>query len=125
MVLTYEDMVASPEAVAPDVADFLGIDPPDDLVDLVIRQSTREFMAAHSTQFDEHMLREERDRIWGLPPASGSTKVQARPTNLTIDAKLSADLDAIWQSEIEPVLGFRSYDELRASLPDPLGGRSE
>ncbi len=124
LVLTYEDMVASPRAVAPAVAKFLEMDASGAVVEIATRQSTRDFMAAHSSQFDEHLLRQARDRVWGLPPDSESTKVQARATDVTVDSQLSSELDAIWDSEIGAVLGFRSYDELRASLPDPLGARS-
>ncbi len=124
LVLTYEDMLAAPDAVPGVIADFLGLDVPAEVVSLVARQSSRTFMAEHAERFDEHVLREARDRVWGFPPGGGSTKVQSLGSRAEIDERLAADLDAIWRTEIESTLGFASYADLRASLPDPLGARS-
>ena len=124
LALTYEDMVAAPAAVPAVVASFLGLDLDADTLMLVTRQSSREFMSAHGRQFDEHLLREARDRAWGLPPDGDSRKVQLAVTRSALDKQLAAELDALWKIEIEPHLGFRSNQAFRASLPDPLGARA-
>ena len=124
LALTYEDMVARSDALPAVVASFLDLTLDADTLALVTRQSSREFMARHIGQFDDHLLREARDDVWGLPPGSVSDKVLASATETTLDEDLVAELDALWRREIERELGFRDYDAFRASLPDPLGART-
>lgn len=120
LALAYEDMVAAPDRVPQVVADFLQLDIDDSTMALVTRQSSRDFMAAHHHQFDEHVTREARDRVWGLPDGGETTKVQAAATRAVLSAELEAELDAMWQSEVTPALGFVDYASFRAALPNPL-----
>lgn len=122
LALSYEDMVEAPDAVPALVADFMGTDASDDLIAKVIAQSTRAFMAANASKFDEHVLRDKRAGDWGLPPGGSSAKVRASSKSKPVPApETLAMLDAAWRDRITPALGFGTYQRFRASLPNPLG----
>ena len=121
LALAYEDMVQAPDKVPALVADFLGLTLPDAVLAKVVAQSSREFMAANASKFDEHVLRAKRDPIWGLPTGGTSTKVrtgtQDRPK---ISVETETRLDAAWSRIVTPRLGFDSYAAFRRALPNPL-----
>lgn len=126
LLLCYEDMVAAPHAVPPLVADFLGLSIDARKMDRVVDACSREHMARNVRQFDDHVLREARDPIWGLPAGGDSAKVRAsdagdRGRGAGLPEAVRADLDRVWQGVVTSVLGFRSYAELRAAMPNPLG----
>ena len=121
LTLTYEDMVAEPNRVPMVVAEFLGLDVDAATMQLVEHQSSRNFMAVHQRQFDDHLTRDARDELMGLPPGSSTAKVYAAAPNLRLTTDLIADLETVWRREITSALGFESYAEMRASLPNPLG----
>jgi len=86
---------------------------------IVVRQSSVEFMRAHQRQFDDHLIREARDAVCGLPPGGESTKVRTGNVGdhtWELPPEISADLDRLWREEIETTLGFPSYPALRAAL---------
>lgn len=122
LALTYEDMVRAPDDVPALIAEFLQCDLSEDIMARVVAQSSRTFMSAHATKFDEHVLRGIRDPVWGLPPGGSSTKVRARSgAKPTLSGEIEAQLDAAWSSRVTPRLGFATYAEFRAALPNPLG----
>ncbi|MFT7474709.1 MAG: hypothetical protein ACI81L_001638 [Verrucomicrobiales bacterium] len=123
LALSYEDMVADPDAVPPIVADFLGIELDDETMSAVIGNCRRSTMAQHGSKFEEILLREKRDPIMGLPEGGNASKVNAK-TSAVLSLDLATELDAVWAETVTPTLGFASYDEFRAALPDPLGARS-
>ena len=121
LALAYEDMLQSPDQVPIIVANFLGLEVPDELMARVVSQSSREFMVANASKFDSHDIREKRDAIMGLPPDGLSKKVQRATTKRPkLSPKLAAEIDEVWRETITPVLGFTSYEEFRRSLPNPL-----
>ena len=124
LALTYEDMVAQPDRVTAVVAGHMGLEVPEDVLAKVIAQSSRDFMAAHDTKFDEHVLRAMRDELMGLPAGGISTKVAAenRPKPV-VSAEIQQQLDDAWAECVTSKIGFESYDAFRSSLPDPLGAR--
>jgi hypothetical protein len=68
LLLCYEDMKADLSDTVQKVARFMGIELDDSLLDIVIRQSSREFMLAHEHQFDERHINEIGGKRAGLPP---------------------------------------------------------
>ena len=57
MLLWYEDMKADLPTTVQRIADFMGIELDDSLFEIVVQQSSREFMLAHKHQFVEHIMR--------------------------------------------------------------------
>jgi hypothetical protein len=120
LFLCYEDMKQDLPGTVRRIAAFIGCPLDNELMNLVVHQSSIEFMSAHKRQFDDHLIRQARDAVCGLPPGGESSKV--RTGNVgdhahELSADLIAELDQIWREEIEPQTGFPSYAALRAALP--------
>jgi hypothetical protein len=117
--LCYEDMEADPPEIVQQVARFIGIALDDELFQIVVRQSTREFMLAHKRHFDEHIVRAYAEQRCGLPLNGDSSKVTPGASGAAryrLSPAITSELDAIWQEMIEPKFGFRDYADLRAAM---------
>lgn len=118
LLLCYEEMQADLPRTVRQIARFMDITLDDDLLEIVTRQSSREFMLAHREQFDEHLLVEHGGRRAGLPP-SRPRKVTSGPSDearYRLSPALKQSLDDIWSEKIEARFGFQDYEELRQSL---------
>jgi hypothetical protein len=119
LLLCYEDMQADLPGTIRRIARFMGITLDDDLFDIVLRQSSREYMLAHKDQFDERHIRAKGEKRAGLPPPIDSAKVTAGVSNETryqLSAALKQELDEIWREQITPRFGLETYDDLRHAL---------
>lgn len=120
LVLCYEDMLQVPDKVPLLVAEWIGLDIPDPIMEKIIYHCSREYMVEKSHQFDEHLLRAHRDAIWGLPPGGSASKAVASANPIAISEKTKTGLDTIWAESIGQLLGFADYNEYRKSLPNLL-----
>jgi hypothetical protein len=115
LFLFFEDMKRDLEQSIEQVAEFMALGLDDELRQIVLTTSSMAFMKAHEHQFDDHLIRQARDAVCGLPPDSTSTKVNKGRVG-DGDA-LSPDvleaLDARWQETVGAATGARSYEELR------------
>lgn len=115
----FEDIKKDPARAVRQVADFIGVALDDELETLVLNQSSIDFMLKHKHQFDDNLLRRARDRVIGLPADGESSKVKSGKVGAS-KALLSAGtvqrFDEIWQSELTPLTGTGSYEELRKLL---------
>ena len=101
------------------VAEFVGIALDDALLELVLRQSSLEFMLAHKDRFDDRLMRDRSEQIGGLPPGSDSAKVRKGKVGehaTELPPEISAEMDRVWAEEIESKFGFASY----AAMADAL-----
>lgn len=101
------------------IASFMDCPLDDELLEIVVRQSTIEFMRAHASQFDDHVVRAARNAANGLPDGGLSSKVRGgrigdNVQELPLDVRQT--LDAIWREEIGSRFGFASYEALSAAL---------
>jgi len=120
LLLSFEGMRADLEGVVIRVAQFIGVPLDQALLDLVVGQSSFEFMRAHGDRFDDALIRRLTEERAGLPPGGDSSKVREGAVGshrAELSAALSAEMDAIWSDVIEPELGFATYAELAAALP--------
>lgn len=118
-ILTFEQMKADLPQTVQRVAEFIGIDMDQELFDLVVHQSSFEFMQAHKDRFDDSLIRARTEIIGQLPSGSDSSKVRAGKVGghkEKLTANLHQQLDARWAQLIEPELGFASYAELAETL---------
>ena len=119
LMLCFEDLKQDlPQAVRL-IARFIGCEADDSLLQLVVRQASFEFMFAHKTQFDEHLLREALDPVYGLPPGGNSDKVRTGQVGghiQELSREMSAELDNIWAEEIAARYQIASYQALREAL---------
>ncbi len=118
LFLCFEDLKSSLESVVRRIAAFTGIAADAELLSLVLRQSSFEFMRAHEHQFDEHPTTAAFTRMRGLPPGSRTTKVRTGRVgdSASLSPGVRATLDELWKREMEAPLGLRSYEELRARV---------
>ena len=121
LLLAYENMKADlPETVRA-VAHFIDVELDDELFEIVVHQSSLDFMLAHKDRFDDYLIRQHSERVAGLPPGSDSAKVRQGEVGahkVELPTHLSAELDQIWREEITPKYDFASYGELRAALTE-------
>lgn len=119
LFLCYEDMKQDLPGTVQRIAAFIGCELDQALFDIVVRQSSVDFMREYKHQFDDNLLREARDEVCGLPPGGDSSKVRVGNVGDHVQ-ELSHDivdeLDVIWREEIGARLGFTSYATLRATL---------
>lgn len=118
LMLSYEDMKEDLEGAVRRIATFIGLQADEELIALVTRQSSLEFMRAHERQFDDHVTTARFNRLMGLPPESRTTKVRTGRVgdSQTLSPRLRAALDEAWEHELGGPLGIRSYPEMRALL---------
>lgn len=119
LLLCYEDMKADLPGSVQKIARFMGIALDDELLNIVVRQSSRDFMLAHSHQFDEHPMSEIGGKRANLPPPIDSRKVTEGTPNearYQLSPTLKKMLDDIWREQITPRFGLETYEDLRQAV---------
>ena len=119
LILCFETMKENPVAAIRLIARFLDIALDNELLEIVTRQSSFEFMKAHQHQFDEHLMNEAFQRACGLPPGGDSSKVRKGRVGdhrHELPAEVLASLDHYWREKIEHRYGLRGYDDLRVAI---------
>ena len=119
LLLSYELMQEDHRPAVRQVAEFLGLEADDELIELVTRQSTREFMLEHEDKFNDLMHRERGAAVGAHPGGAGSTKVTDGSFDATryelSDAALAA-IDSNWAATMGAHFGIESYEDLTAEL---------
>ena len=117
--LCYENMKTDLPQTIERIAEFIGIPLDDELREIVLRQSDIKFMQAHENQFEDHVIRKARSAAMKLPLDGQLSKVrdgQAGSAKLLLPENIKQELDEIWQNELTPKIGLRSYEDLRREL---------
>lgn len=120
LLLSFEDMKADLPGAVRRVAAFLRLDVPSETLEVATRQATIGFMKAHEPQFDDHLIRDLRDPVCGLPPGGVGSKVRAGRVGdhkNTLSPVILDLLDGIWRDTVGAKLGYANYDALRQALP--------
>ena len=119
LLLGYEPALADVPGTVRRIARFIGCPLDDELLDVVVRQSSIEFMKAHGSRFDDHVVRAARNAANGLPPGGSSSKLRSGRVGDHVDA-LTLDvrqaLDGIWREEMGSRFGLASYRDMVAAL---------
>jgi hypothetical protein len=119
LLLCYEDMKADLPGTVRKIARFMEIALDEELLDIVTRQSSREFMLAHKHHFDEHPTAQYLEKRANLPTPISAHKVTPGPLDearYQLSPLHKAMLDDIWREQITPRFGLARYDDLRQSL---------
>jgi len=119
LLLAYEEMKVDLPGTVRRVADFIGISLDEELLEIVVRQSSFAFMTEHQDKFDDLLDRQRSERVIGLPPGSDAAKVREGSVGarkVELPPKTQAALDAVWHEEITPRIAFADYGELLAEL---------
>ena len=115
LLLSYELMKEDLRPTVSKVADFIGVDADSDLIDLVTRQSSLEFMLEHGDRFDDLLHRERATAVGALPPGAGSTKVSDGhydPARYELSPETIASMETNWSETMGASFGLNSYDEV-------------
>jgi len=119
LLLCFEDMKADLQRSVAQIAAFMGIALDRELENIVMEQSSIEFMRRHGSQFDDHLVREARDGACGIPEGAGTSKVRAGRVGdyaHELSDQTIQGLDYVWHRDIESRFGLRSYAELRRQI---------
>lgn len=119
LLLCYEAMTADLPGTVRKVANFIGVDLDDELLAIVVRQSSLDFMLAYKDRFDDKLMREHSERVAHLPPGSDSAKVRKGEVGshwYELPPAINDQMDQIWREEIAATLGFPDYDSFRVAL---------
>lgn len=119
LLMSYEHMVADPELMIRRVARFCDISLDDELLAIALEHTSRAFMLKFKDRFDDAMMRENSERLGGLPPGSDSAKVQEAGSELRrseLPETIREAFDDIWLSDVTPQTGFTDYASLEAEL---------
>jgi hypothetical protein len=119
MLTSYNRMVREPAAHVRRLAGFIGFELDDELLELAVERTSRDWMLAHKHQFDDALLRGLSESKGGIPAGSDSAKVRAGRSGDHSDElpeAISERMDAIWAEKVTPVIGYRNFAELEAAL---------
>ena len=118
LLIAFELMKEQPRAHVRRVADFIGVDAGDELIDLALQQSSLDFMLEHADKYDDLLMRTMSEVVLGLPPGSESAKVKAELPKgaFELSADVLARLDQKWAATVEPACGLASYDDALQAL---------
>lgn len=124
LLLCYEEMLADLPGTVQKVANFIGIQLDKRLLDIVVRQSSRNFMLAHREKFGEHIIRAAAEKRAGLPPDGDSSKITPGSTGsarYVLSNTIHHELNNIWQEMVAAKFGFSDYEQLREALKNFAG----
>lgn len=118
--LFYEDMLEDPLDAVRKIAMFINCGAKDKkLLQLVVKQSSLEFMKQHVEKFDDHVLKGKRNPVMGLAKdATGAAKVRAgekEEYKTVLSLETIQAIDDRWKL-MEEATGYPSYAELRNSV---------
>ena len=119
LLLCFEDMKTDLREPVRRIARFMDVDLDSELEDIVMKQSSIEFMREHGRQFDDHLVREARDGACGLPAGARTSKLRTGRVGDHVCELSTETVDAmmhIWQRDIGARFGLASYAELRRQL---------
>lgn len=119
LLLSYEQMLAEPEATVRRVAAFCGIALDDALMALALERSSFAFMLEHKDRYDDAMMRRVSEVRCNLPSGSDSAKVRQGGSGghvKDLPPEIAARMDARWREVVTPATGFADYASLEAAL---------
>lgn len=119
LLLCYENMKTDLEGTVKKIANFMELQLDDDLFEIVVRQSSRDFMLAHKDQFAEKHSMEICGKRAGLPPSDATHKITqgvSKDARYLLSPALKETLDGYWQDLVRPKFGFSTYEELCQEL---------
>jgi hypothetical protein len=91
----------------------------DELLEIVLRQSSREFMLDHKEKFSELPFRQRAYHLGVLPLEVDAHKVTlGASTKPQLSTALLQELDDIWEEHIQAKFGIQNYEALRHHLKD-------
>lgn len=126
LFFAYENIVKHKRVHLKKLAEFLEVDYDDELLDTVEELTSKEWMGAHESKFDEHHMKLAVNEKAGLARDAGlggsSSKVRTKSGDQgdVISEETRNLLQKAWNDVLLPATGCRSYDALLESLHQEL-----
>lgn len=118
LFFAYEKMLVNPADTIRRIAEFIGVELDEELLQITLEHSSMDFMLEHKDRFDDAMMRKCSEELAGLPPGSDTSKVRLGKsgTGSTLSDESIRLFDEAWKELITPEIGFNSYQELLAEV---------
>ena len=119
LLLCYENMKADLPSTVERVAQFIDIELDQELLKLVVRQSSIEFMKLHENKFDDSEALESIRHRMKLPPTPSLSKVvdgQVGASSTTVPDVIKQQIRQAWTTEVTPHTGLATYHDLIQEL---------
>jgi hypothetical protein len=119
LLLTYEGIKADLPTTVDTIAHFLGIELSPDLLKLILKQASLEFLLTKRSICADPVLQEVSARQGSSPPGETVARVktdQVGDHRTQLPAEISLKMDAIWQEMVAPRTGLASYQALAEAL---------
>ncbi len=126
LLLCYEHMRGDRAGTVRRIAEFIGVELDQGLLELTLERSSMDYMLAHRRRYDDRLMRELSERRIGLPPGSDSAKVRRGETGAherELTAAIEAELAAAWAEAIAAPFGLADYQTFRAAMKPMAEGR--
>lgn len=119
LLLCYESMKANLADTVESIARFLKIELDQSLLNLVVKQASREFMLAHKSKFSDSLQQAAvvREGLW--PPSDSFVKIKkdsklGQRTEHPI--QIEEEMNNIWTEMVESKTGLASYQALMEAI---------
>jgi len=119
LLLAFENMKADLSGTVERVARFIGVDVDDEVLEVVVSQSSFEHMVQHADKYDDAAYFDLIRHRLELPPVAALSKVAEGKVGTAASAmpvSVRQGLAAAWTAEVTPHTGLESYDDLREQL---------
>lgn len=122
LLATYHWVVKNRAEMIRRMAKLCGIELTQELAELVLHRTSREFMVEHKDKFDDAMVSAALERKHGIPADSDSSKVQVEGSDAkTLPESVAQAIDALWAEQVTPVTGHADFTAMARSLDAPAG----
>ncbi len=119
LLLCYEDMLADLPGTLRRVAAFMDVPLDDALLDIVARQTSREFMLEHKEKYNEAPLRRVISQRTGVAfdtQADKVTRGTGDEPKYQLGTQHLRQMDEFWHAEITAKFGLENYQDLRLAI---------
>ncbi len=112
LFMAYEHMKEDLEETIRKVAEFIGTELDEELLQITMEHASLPFMQTYKSRFEDKLMRDQSVDILGLPENSDSSKVrtgQVGESKQELSSAIVEALDEIWHKRITETLGFADY----------------
>ena len=115
LLLTYESMIANFDRSLANIARFMDIELDDELIGIVKKQSSREFMLQHKSKFDEHLNAKKFEALGLAPMNPATSKITSgtpKSERYSISDELKEYFQSTWKATITEQHQIENYEQL-------------
>ena len=119
LLLSYELMREDAAHTIAKIADFIGVEADDQMLDLAAEQSSRQFMLEHGDRFNDLLHRDRATAVGALPAGAGASKVtdgKFDPALYELTPNLIAGMERNWAESMGAKFGLNSYGDVVEQL---------